>query len=107
MNVSENSWNEEEEEEAERPTKKGKDKKGNVLPVWGSDRTMNMNPLILTNIQSSHYFKGVLVTFFMSSIIFLCCHWNLSLLGDLGLSTKDNFTMFFFSFLIFSKFVRA
>ncbi|XP_034234160.1 pre-mRNA-splicing factor 38B isoform X2 [Thrips palmi] len=55
----ENSWNEEDEDEAEveRPMKKGKDKKGNVLPVWGSDRTMNMNPLILTNIQSSHYFK--------------------------------------------------
>lgn len=33
-------------------------KKGNVLPLWGNERTMNLNPLILTNIQSSHYFKG-------------------------------------------------
>lgn len=33
-------------------------KKSNVLPVWGSERTMNLNNLILTNIQASHYFKG-------------------------------------------------
>lgn len=33
-------------------------KKSNVLPVWGSERTMNLNNLILTNIQGSHYFKG-------------------------------------------------
>lgn len=32
-------------------------KKSNILPLWGNDRTMNLNPLILTNIQSSHYFK--------------------------------------------------
>ncbi|XP_018911393.2 pre-mRNA-splicing factor 38B isoform X1 [Bemisia tabaci] len=32
-------------------------KKNNVLPLWGNERTMNLNPLILTNIQSSHYFK--------------------------------------------------
>lgn len=32
-------------------------KKSNVLPLWGNERTMNLNPLILTNIQSSHYFK--------------------------------------------------
>ncbi|KAK6620714.1 hypothetical protein RUM43_011009 [Polyplax serrata] len=32
-------------------------KKGNNLPLWGNERTMNLNPLILTNIQSSHYFK--------------------------------------------------
>jgi len=28
------------------------------MPVWGNERTMNLNTLILTNIQSSHYFKG-------------------------------------------------
>jgi pre-mRNA-splicing factor 38B len=28
-----------------------------MLPLWGNERTMNLNPLILTNIQSSHYFK--------------------------------------------------
>ncbi len=33
-------------------------KKNNVLPLWGNERSMNLNPLILTNIQSSHYFKG-------------------------------------------------
>ncbi|CAG9857798.1 unnamed protein product [Phyllotreta striolata] len=32
-------------------------KQSNVLPLWGNERTMNLNPLILTNIQSSHYFK--------------------------------------------------
>jgi hypothetical protein len=35
------------------------EKKNNVLPLWGNERTMNLNPMILTNIQSSHYFKGV------------------------------------------------
>ncbi|XP_033227996.1 pre-mRNA-splicing factor 38B-like isoform X2 [Belonocnema kinseyi] len=34
-----------------------KEKKSNILPLWGNERTMNLNPLILTNIQSSHYFK--------------------------------------------------
>ncbi|XP_015521072.1 pre-mRNA-splicing factor 38B isoform X1 [Neodiprion lecontei] len=34
-----------------------KEKKSNVLPLWGNERSMNLNPLILTNIQSSHYFK--------------------------------------------------
>lgn len=33
-------------------------KKSNVLPIWGTERTMNLNNLILTNIQGSHYFKG-------------------------------------------------
>lgn len=33
-------------------------KKSNILPLWGNERTMNLNALILTNIQSSHYFKG-------------------------------------------------
>jgi hypothetical protein len=35
------------------------EKKNNVLPLWGNERTMNLNPMILTNIQSSHYFKGI------------------------------------------------
>ncbi|CAB3376031.1 Hypothetical predicted protein [Cloeon dipterum] len=43
------------EEDAEVHTKTGK--KSNVLPLWGNERTMNMNNLILTNIQASHYFK--------------------------------------------------
>lgn len=29
----------------------------NPLPNWGNEKTMNMNPLILTNIQASPYFK--------------------------------------------------
>ncbi len=32
-------------------------RKGNVLPTWGNVNTMNINPLILTNIQASPYFK--------------------------------------------------
>lgn len=31
----------------------------NVLPLWGNEATMNLNPLILANIQSSSYFKGI------------------------------------------------
>lgn len=30
----------------------------NVLPLWGNENSMNLNPLILANIQSSSYFKG-------------------------------------------------
>lgn len=29
----------------------------NVLPVWGNEKTMNLNTLLLTNIQQSPYFK--------------------------------------------------
>ena len=29
----------------------------NTLTCWGNEKTMNLNPLILTNIQSSPYFK--------------------------------------------------
>ncbi|XP_012285248.1 pre-mRNA-splicing factor 38B isoform X2 [Orussus abietinus] len=43
-------------EEERRPNPK-EGKKSNILPLWGNERTMNLNPLILTNIQSSHYFK--------------------------------------------------
>uniref|UniRef100_A0A336MJ80 Pre-mRNA-splicing factor 38 n=1 Tax=Culicoides sonorensis TaxID=179676 RepID=A0A336MJ80_CULSO len=32
-------------------------KQNNVLSFWGNENTMNMNPLILTNIQGSSYFK--------------------------------------------------
>lgn len=35
----------------------GSEKKNNSLPLWGNEKTMNMNHLILTNILSSHYFK--------------------------------------------------
>lgn len=33
-------------------------KQYNVLPIWGNEQTMNLNPLILANIQGSSYFKG-------------------------------------------------
>lgn len=32
-------------------------KANNVLPVWGNEKSMNLNSLILTNIQGSPYFK--------------------------------------------------
>ncbi|MBN3324472.1 PR38B factor, partial [Atractosteus spatula] len=32
-------------------------KQGNVLPLWGNEKTMNLNPMILTNVLSSPYFK--------------------------------------------------
>ncbi|XP_063906265.1 pre-mRNA-splicing factor 38B-like [Zophobas morio] len=41
----------------EEYSSKPNSKQSNVLPLWGNERTMNLNPLILTNIQSSHYFK--------------------------------------------------
>ncbi|XP_071949096.1 pre-mRNA-splicing factor 38B-like [Antedon mediterranea] len=36
-------------------------KKGNTLPFWGNENTMNLNSLVLTNIQSSPYFKNGLI----------------------------------------------
>ena len=29
----------------------------NALTIWGNEKTMNLNTLLLTNIQSSPYFK--------------------------------------------------
>lgn len=40
---------------ATKPAVSGK--QGNVLPLWGNEKTMNLNPMILTNILSSPYFK--------------------------------------------------
>jgi len=40
---------------APKPAASGK--QGNVLPLWGNEKTMNLNPMILTNILSSPYFK--------------------------------------------------
>ncbi|KAK2581799.1 hypothetical protein KPH14_002272 [Odynerus spinipes] len=50
-------WNNSSGCEEERKPNQKEGKKSNVLPLWGNERTMNLNPLILTNIQSSHYFK--------------------------------------------------
>ena len=71
-----------EDEEYYEEYEEGKPKKGNILPIWvsneqwpkkrlfasmlyktpstyfqGNQQSMNMNPLILTNIQNSPYFK--------------------------------------------------
>lgn len=32
-------------------------KKNNLMPFWGNAQSMNLNPLIMTNIQNSPYFK--------------------------------------------------
>ena len=51
----------EDEEEDDDPTvDKGmkSSKANNVLPFWGNEKTMNLNPLILTNVQNSPYFKN-------------------------------------------------
>ncbi|KAH8361059.1 hypothetical protein KR200_008779, partial [Drosophila serrata] len=37
--------------------KAGAGKQHNTLPFWGNETSMNLNPLILANIQSSSYFK--------------------------------------------------
>jgi pre-mRNA-splicing factor 38B len=39
----------------------GGSKKSNILPFWGNEETMNLNPLILTNVQNSPYYKLTLV----------------------------------------------
>lgn len=41
--------------------KAGVGKQHNTLPFWGNETSMNLNPLILANIQSSSYFKGELL----------------------------------------------
>jgi len=50
------------EEEEEEEVVEGSQKKSNVLPIWGNEKTMNLNHLLLTNIQSSQYFKVKLYT---------------------------------------------
>ena len=44
-------------DDEEDPTVVGSGKVSNVLPVWGNEKSMNLNSLILTNIQGSPYFK--------------------------------------------------
>ncbi|KAM7451090.1 PRP38 pre-mRNA processing factor38 domain-containing protein B [Porites harrisoni] len=38
----------------------GQKKQNNVLPLWGNEKTMNLNSMVLTNILSSPYFKNEL-----------------------------------------------
>lgn len=44
--------------EESRP--QGQKKQNNVLPLWGNEKTMNLNSMILTNVLSSPYFKNEL-----------------------------------------------
>ncbi|CAH2100394.1 unnamed protein product [Euphydryas editha] len=44
-----------EEYNTQKPGKTSK--QHNILPIWGNEQTMNLNPLILANIQGSSYFK--------------------------------------------------
>lgn len=55
--MSGSPWNNSSGCEEERKPNIKEGKKSNVLPLWGNERSMNLNALILTNIQSSHYFK--------------------------------------------------
>ncbi|XP_014238927.1 pre-mRNA-splicing factor 38B isoform X2 [Trichogramma pretiosum] len=56
-NTDGSPWNNSSGNEEDRKPGPKEGKKSNILPLWGNERTMNLNPLILTNIQSSHYFK--------------------------------------------------
>lgn len=62
-NTSSNQQEEpqEDEEEEEDNDSAGRRVGANVLPFWGNQQTMNLNPLILTNIRNSPYFKGTLI----------------------------------------------
>ncbi|KAM8839619.1 LOW QUALITY PROTEIN: pre-mRNA-splicing factor 38B [Synchiropus picturatus] len=42
---------------AQAVSKPSSGKHGNNLPLWGNEKTMNLNPMILTNVLSSPYFK--------------------------------------------------
>ena len=44
--------------EIEETRSDGKRKQNNVLPLWGNEKTMNLNSMILTNVLSSPYFKN-------------------------------------------------
>ena len=44
--------------EESRP--QGPKKQNNVLPLWGNEKTMNLNSMILTNVLSTPYFKNEL-----------------------------------------------
>ena len=48
---------EEEEDEDYDPTLASNAKKGNAIPIYGNAASLNLNPLIVTNIQGSPYFK--------------------------------------------------
>lgn len=45
------------QQQAQAVSKPNAGKHGNNLPLWGNEKTMNLNPMILTNVLSSPYFK--------------------------------------------------
>ena len=65
-----------EDEEWEEDESGGR--RGNVLPFWGNARTMNLNPLIVTNIQNSPYFKSNLFELKVGrekTFFYICPNW--------------------------------
>ena len=46
--------------DADESRPQGQKKQNNVLPLWGNEKTMNLNSMILTNVLSSPYFKNEL-----------------------------------------------
>lgn len=46
--------------DAEESRNQAQKKQNNVLPLWGNEKTMNLNSMILTNVLSSPYFKNEL-----------------------------------------------
>lgn len=50
-------------------------KQHNTLPLWGNEATMNLNPLILANIQSSSYFKGTSMDRYSNVFYYMKYEW--------------------------------
>lgn len=70
-------------------------KKNNVLPIWGSERTMNLNNMVLTNVLQSPYFKNQLYQLktyheVVDEIYYKVRAGQGSSLGDLGSSSMAN-----------------
>ncbi len=53
-------------------------KANNILPVWGNQGSMNMNPLVLENITDSPYFKNKLSEFKLWSEVMDEVYYNVS-----------------------------
>lgn len=110
-------------EDERRPQGQKVEKKSNTLPLWGNERTMNLNPLILTNIQSSHYFKVNLYELktyheVIDEIYYKVAHlepWekgSRKTAGQTGMcggvSNSDHcLLLFFLSFLVISRLIES
>lgn len=55
--ASSGNYGDYDDEEEEDPTVATGGKRANILPIHGNAGTLNINPLILTNIHGSPYFK--------------------------------------------------